>query len=135
MVHMLMEVTRIVLGSAITFGPVVVLLSLLNRRDRRTSQWRDVVLSQLPWHELRGLVGIQVHAGVLTRRSVVRLDMLACTCGQIWDAVLRLSRVLPPHVRLAVNGTVDRRLTTTFTLETRGRRALDHRSEPSVVAG
>jgi hypothetical protein len=132
---MLMDVTRIVLGCAITFGSVVVLLSLLNRRDRRTSQWRDVVLSQLPWHELRGLVGIQVHAGLLTRRSVVRLDMLACTYGQIWDAVLRLSRVLPPHVRLAVKGTVDRQLTTTFTLETRGRCALDHRSAPCVVAG
>jgi hypothetical protein len=134
MVHMLMEVTRIVLGCAITFGPVVVLLSLLNRRDRRTSQLRDAVLSQLPLYELRGLVGIQVHAGVLTRRSMVRLDMLACTCDQIWDAVLRLSRMLPPHVQLAVNGTVDRQLTTTFTLETRGRCALDHRSDPSVVA-
>jgi hypothetical protein len=135
MVYMPMDVTRIVLGSAVTFGPVVMLLSLLNRRDRRTSRWRDVVLSQLPWHELRGLVGIQVRSGVLTRRSVVRLDMLACTCDQIWDAVLRLSRVLPPHVRLAVKGTVDRRLTTTFTLATRGKCPLDHRSDPSVVAG
>jgi hypothetical protein len=135
MMHMLMEVTRIVLGCAITFGPVVVLLSLLNWRDRRTSQWRDVVLSQLPLHELRGLVAIQVHSGVLMRRSVVRLDMFACTCDQIWDTVLRLSRIFPPQVRLAVNGTVDRQLTTTFTLETRGRCTLDHRSEPSVVAG
>jgi len=135
MVYMPMEVTRIVLGCAIIFGPVVVLLLLLNRRDRHTSQWRDIVLSQLPWHELRGLVGIQVHSGVLTRRSVVRLDMLACTCDQIWDAVLRLSCILPPHVRLAVNGTVDRRMTTTFTLVTRGKCALDHRSDPSVVAG
>jgi hypothetical protein len=135
MVHIRMEVTRIVLGCAITFGPVVVLLSLLNRRDRRTSQLRDAVLAQLPLYELRGLVGIQVHSGVLTRRSVVRLDMLACTCDQIWDAVLRLSRMLPPHVRLAVNGTVDRRLTTTCSLETRGRCALDRRSESSIVAG
>lgn len=131
---MLMEVTRIVLGCAIIFGPVVVLLSLLNRRDRRTTQWRDVVLTQLLWHELRGLVGIQVHAGVLTRRSVVRLDMFACTCEQIWDAVLRLSRILSTHVSLAVNATMERQLTTTFTLETKGKCALDHRSAPSVVA-
>jgi hypothetical protein len=38
MVPMLMELTRIVLDCAITFGPVLALLSLLNRLDRRTSQ-------------------------------------------------------------------------------------------------
>jgi hypothetical protein len=132
---MLTELTRVLLGGALTFGPVSALLALLNRRDRRAAQLREAVLSQLPPRELRGLVGIQVHAGLFTRRGVVRLDMLACTRDQIWDVVPRLARTLPPHVRLQVNGAVDRRLTTTFTMQARGRQAFYGTGEPSVVAG
>lgn len=132
---MRMEFARIMFGCVITFGPVIALLSLLNRRDRRAAQWREAVLSQLPLRELRGLVGIQVHAGLFTRRGVVRLDMLACTRDQIWDVVPRLARILPPHVRLLVNGAVDRRLTTTFTMQARGRQTFYGTGEPSVVAG
>jgi hypothetical protein len=132
---MLMELTRIVVGCALTFGPVVALLLLLNLRDRRASRLRAAVLSELPLHELRGLIAMQVDCRAFTPRSAVRIDMLACTRDQIWGVVLRLSQTLPPHVRLAVNGAVDRRLRTTFTMETRGRRALQRASEPSVVAG
>jgi hypothetical protein len=77
---MLLELTRIGLGCAIAFGPVVVPLSLLNRRHRRTSQWHDALLPLLPWHALRGFVGIQVRSGVLTRRSA--FEALACMALQ-----------------------------------------------------
>lgn len=132
---MLSEVTRVVVGCAMTFGPVVVLLSLLNRRDARAAKLREAVLAELPLVELRGLIAIQIRCGVLSRRSLVRIDMVACTREQIWDAITRLPYILPPYVRLAVSGTVDRQFTSTFTLETKGRCKLYPLCQPSPVAG
>ena len=132
---MLSEVGRVVIGCAITFGPVVALLSLLNLRDRRAAQLREAVLAELPLVELRGLIAIQIRCAVLSRRSLVRIDMLACTREQVWDAITRLPSILPPYVRLAVSGAVDKQLTSTFTLETKGRCTLYPLCQPSPVTG
>jgi hypothetical protein len=132
---MLSEVTRVVVGCAMTFGPVVVLLSLLNLRDARAAKLREAVLAELPLVELRGLIAIQIRCAVLSRRSLVRIDMVACTREQIWDAITRLPYILPPYVRLAVSGTVDRQFTSTFTLETKGRCKLYPLCQPSPVIG
>ncbi len=118
-----------------TFGPVVVLLSLLNLRDARAARLREAVLAELPLGELRGLIAIQIRCAVLSRRSLVRIDMVACTREQIWDAITRVPDILPPSVRLAVSGTVDRQFTSTFTLETKGRCKLYPLCQPSLVTG
>jgi hypothetical protein len=118
-----------------TFGPVVVLLSLLNLRDRRAARLREAVLAELPWVELRGLIAIQIRCAVLSRRSLVKIDMLVCTREQVWDVITRLPYILPPYVRLAVSGAVDRQFTATFTLETKGRCTLYPLCQPSPVTG
>jgi hypothetical protein len=118
-----------------TFGPVVVLLSLLNLRDARAARLREAVLAELPLIELRGLIAIHIRCAVWSRRSLVRVDMVACTREQIWDAITRLPEILPPYVRLAVSGMVDRQFTSTFTLETTGRCRLYPLCEPSPVTG
>jgi hypothetical protein len=132
---MLSEVSRVVIGCAMTFGPVVMLLSLLNLRDRRAARLREVVLGELPLIELRGLITIQIRCAVLSRRSLVKIDMLACTREQVWDVITRLPYLLPPHVRLAVSGAVDKQFTSTFTLETKGRCTVYPLCQPSPVTG
>jgi hypothetical protein len=57
-----MDVARGVFGVALTFGALVILLTLLNRRDRRASRLRHTVLDHLALPELRGRVG--VHTGI-----------------------------------------------------------------------
>ncbi|HEV8662517.1 MAG TPA: hypothetical protein VGT06_05145, partial [Candidatus Methylomirabilis sp.] len=66
-------------------------------------------------------------------RSVVAVDMRACSRDEIWEAVGRLSRRLPPRVRLVVDGTLDPQCPATFTVETTSPLPLRHRSRPSVA--
>jgi hypothetical protein len=132
---MLSEVSRVIIGCAMTFGPVVVLLSLLNLRDRRAARWREAVLAELPLVELRGLIAIRIRCAVFSRRSLVRIDMLVCTREQVWDAITRLPYILPPYVRLIVSGAVDKQFTSTFTLQTKGRCTVYPLCQPSPVTG
>jgi hypothetical protein len=132
---MLTEFTRLGLGFTVTFGPLVGVLLLLNLRDRRVATLRHVVLAALPLHELRGLIAVQARCAMFSRKSVVTLDMFACTRDQIWDAVTRLYHNLPRHVRLVVNSAVDQQFTTTLTLETGGRRPLYRPRQASIATG
>src|SRR5215475_5451177 len=66
-----MDVARGVFGVVIIFGAMVILLTLLNRRDRRASWLRYTVLDELALPELRGHVGVQIHCAVLSRRRAV----------------------------------------------------------------
>ena len=113
-----MEVVRVVFGVVITFGAVVALLTLLNRRDGRASGLRRTTFEQVAWSELRGRIGVQICCAVLSRRSTVIVDLLAVTPLEVWNVFTRLASSLPPRVRLVVRGAVDRALTEPFTLET-----------------
>ncbi|HSF29460.1 MAG TPA: hypothetical protein VLK82_03165, partial [Candidatus Tectomicrobia bacterium] len=78
-----MDVIRRVFGMAMIFGAVVILLALLNRRDRRALRLRRTVLDQLALPELRGRVGIHVRFAVFSRRRAVIVDLLGGTPHEV----------------------------------------------------
>jgi hypothetical protein len=113
-----MDVVRGVFGVAIILGPVVILLTLLNRRDRRASGLRHTVLDQLALPALRGRVGVHIQCAVLSRRRAVIVDLLAGTPHEVWNVFTRMATRLPPRVRLVVHSAPDSGLTRPFALET-----------------
>jgi hypothetical protein len=96
-----MDVARRVFGVAIIFGAIVILLTLLNRRDRRASQLRHTVLDQLALSELRGRIGVHIECAVFSRRHAVIVNLLADTSCEVWAVFTGLASRLPPRVRLA----------------------------------
>lgn len=131
----LRQVGGLLLGIALTYGPVVGLMALLNLRDRRQSRLYTWAPKELASGHLRGRVAIQVRCALFSPRSVVAVDMRACSRDEIWEAVGRLSRRLPPRVRLVVDGTLDPQCPATFTVETTSPLPLRHPSRPSVAIG
>lgn len=119
----------------LTLGPVVALVELLNLRDRRQLTLLNTVCAQFSAQAVRSDIAVQVHCALFSRRSVVTVDMRACSPDEIWDAIMRLSQRLPPHVRLVVDGTVNRQLPATFTVEATVRPPLCSPSRPSVAIG
>jgi hypothetical protein len=113
-----MDVARGVFGVAIIFGAMVILLTLLNRRDRCASRLRHTVLDQVALHELRGRVGVHIECAVFSRRSAVTVDLLAGTPCEVWDVFTRLASRLPPRIRLVVHSAPDSGFTRSFALET-----------------
>jgi hypothetical protein len=113
-----MDVARGVLGVALMFGAVVILLTLLNRRDRRAARLRHTVLDQLARPELRGRVGLHIQCAVFSRRRAVIVDLLAGTPHEVWYVYTRLTSRLPPRVHLVVDSVPDSRFTRPFGLET-----------------
>lgn len=112
----LVKVGALVVGIALTAGPVVVWAILLNLRDRRQARLLGAVLAQVASPELRGRVAIRVRSGVLSPSSVITLDMSACSHEEIWDTIVRLSQSFPPPVRLVVDGMTNRQLSVTLTV-------------------
>jgi hypothetical protein len=128
-----MEVARGVLGVAITFGAVVILLTLLNWRDRRASRLRHTVLDQLALPELRGRVGVHIQCAVFSWRRAVIVDLLAGTPHEVWTIFTRMASRLPPRVRLVVHGAPDAGFTRLFMLETTTGRLPSHMPRTSLV--
>lgn len=131
----LMQVGGLLLVIGFTYGPVVALLALLNHRDRRDARLLGAVLKALNWREARGRVAVRVRSTLLSPRSVVAVDMRACSRDEVWDAILRLARCLPPHVHAIVDGTVAPQAPATFTVKTGSRPLLACPARPSVVPG
>lgn len=126
---------RAVVVLALTLGMPLVLLTLLNVRDRRQARLLSTVLDQTGSRDLRGSIAVQVRCGVLSRRSVVRVHIVACAPNAVWDIITRLSERLPPQVRLQVTAPVDRHGFATFTVRTIGRHPLPGPSRPSFATG
>jgi hypothetical protein len=128
-----MDVARGVFGATIVFGAVVILLTLLNRRDRRASRLRHTVLEQLALPELRGRVGLHIQCAVLSWRRAVIVDLLAGSPYEVWNVFTRLASRLPPCVRLVVHSASDRGCTRPFALETTTGRLPSHATCTSLV--
>ena len=128
-----MDVARGVIGMVMIFGAVVILLILLNQRDRRASRLRHTVLDLLALPELRGRVGVHVQCAVLSRRRAVIVDLLAGTPHEVWNVFSRLASRLPPRVRLVVHGAADPGFTRTLALKTTTGRPPSHASRTSFV--
>jgi hypothetical protein len=124
MTSVLTEFGGVVIVLSLTLGPVIVLIVLLNLRDRREGALLGAALEPFASRDARGRVAVQVRCAVFSRRSVVTIDMRACSRKEVWNAIARLSESLPPRVRLVVGGTVDRRLPVTFTVESLSRHRL-----------
>ena len=131
----LMQVGGLLLAIALTYGPVVGLMALLNLRDRRQLRVLGTVLKQFASRDLLSRVAIRIRCALLSPRSVVAIDMRACSRDEIWETVGRLSRTLPPSVRLVVDGRVDPEFPATVTVEATGSPPLCHPSRPSVAPG
>lgn len=118
----LMQVAGLALMVGMTYGPLVALLMLLNLRDHRQLRLLGSVMKELPVREFGGRVAIDVRCALLSRGSVVTLDMRTCSREEIWQAVTRLSRSLPLGARVLVDGTLDPRFPAPVTLAIPGRR-------------
>jgi hypothetical protein len=128
-----MDVARGVFGMAIIVGALVILLVLLNRRDRHASRLHHTVLDQLALPELRGRVGVHIRCAASIRRRAVIVDLLGGTPHELWNVFTRLASRLPPRVRLVVHGTPDSGFTRPFALETTTGRLPSHAPRTSLV--
>jgi hypothetical protein len=129
----LMQFGGLVLMVGMTYAPVVGLLELLNLRDRRESRLLGTVMKELAARHFSGRIAVRAHCALLSRRSVVRLDMRACWHDEIWLTVARLSRTLPPAARLLVDATVDPQCPAPVTLAVPSQRPFAYPSQPFAV--
>jgi hypothetical protein len=89
-----------------TLGPILGLLLLLNRRDRRRAELRRRA-EDLIARDLRDFVGIEVRCPVIFGRDVVAVDMQSCSWEEVQHAVDRWAGALSPRVRLLIEGKVN----------------------------
>ena len=113
----LIHIGHLLVGFMILFGPVIVLLLILNARDRRESTLRGIVFEQLRSPDLRGLFTFRIRHALFLGSSVVDVNLWDCSKEQIWNTTTRLSIHLPLEVRLIVTGTMDREHKVGFTLK------------------
>jgi hypothetical protein len=99
-------IASLVFSLAEVFVPVAVLLvlfALLNRRDRHQARVFSLVAGQFSGEVLRSDIVIEVRSALLAGSAMVRVD-IRHDGGQVWPAIERLGRTLPPRVRLVVTG-------------------------------
>jgi hypothetical protein len=104
------EIGSLALSLALGGGPVsvlIVLIALLNRRDRRQGRLLALAARQLTGEEVRGDVTIQAHCALLAGGGVVRVDASRLDGGVARQVIERLRQTLPLMVRLAVDGAPD----------------------------
>ncbi len=119
---------------ALTLGPILGLMLLLNARDRREGRLLGLVLDLTP-ADIRDRIAIEVRSSAFSRRSVTAVDMCSCSREETWRAIGRWSANLPPTVRLQVNGRVDRGMPARFTVETASGRSMCCQPKAFVAAG
>ena len=113
----LIHIGHLLVGFMILFGPVIVLLLILNARDRRESTLRSIVFEQLRSSDLRDLFTFRIRHALFLGSSVVIVNLWDCSKEQIWDTTTRLSISLPSEVRLIISGTMDREHKVRFALK------------------
>lgn len=116
---LLIRLGQLILGFIAITGPLIVLILILEARDRRESKLYGIILKQLNSPGLRGLFSFRVRLGLLFRRDIVILDLWGCSSEQIWGTTVPLSMSLPPEVRLVVNGTMDYKRKVGFAMKVR----------------
>jgi hypothetical protein len=119
---------------AMTLGPILGLMLLLNARDRRQDRLLGLMLDLTP-RDLQDRISIEIRSSAFSRRSVAAVDMCPCSREEMWRAIGRWSANLPPAVRLQVNGRVDQGVPARLTVETARRGAPCCPPTPSVAAG
>jgi hypothetical protein len=101
------EIGSLALSLALGSGPMavlIVLIALLNRRDRRQERFLSMVVRQLTGEEVRGDVTVEARCPLLAGGGVVRLDVGRLDGRVARQVIERLRQTLPPVVRLAIEG-------------------------------
>jgi len=93
-----------ILGWGLPVGVTIMLIMLLNRRDRRRAKLLELVSGQFEPALLRSDVAIRIEAGLLSEWALVVVDMPDHSQAEARDAFGRLSKVLSPQVGLLVRG-------------------------------
>src|SRR5262245_48141007 len=99
------EIGSLALSLALGSGPVavlIVLIALLNRRDRRRDRLLSIVARQLTGEEVRGDVTFEARCPLLAGGGVVRVDVGRLDGRVARPVIDRLHLTLPPMVRLAI---------------------------------
>jgi hypothetical protein len=86
---------------ALELAMVVLVLALLNARDRRRERAIAAVLGACP-AVLRGSIALHARGSLLARRVVVVLDMSDFDDVDVWAAVRLMAEARPPAVTLVV---------------------------------
>ncbi len=87
----MLQVMGELIGISIIVSPIMILSVLLNDRDRRESKLNSIAMEQVNSRNLRGLVAIETRCAILSRWSVIRVDIWGCSDKQIWEMVRQLS--------------------------------------------
>jgi hypothetical protein len=104
------EIGRFALSVALAGAPVavpMVLIALLNHRDRRQDRLLALAARQLTGEEVRGATAVEAHCPLLAGGGVIRVDPGGLEGAVARLVVERLRQALPPMIRLAVVGTPD----------------------------
>jgi hypothetical protein len=102
-------------GFVVILGPVVLLLVIMNYRERRESALAAAVLLELNRPELRGLFSLRINSRPLWP-DTVQIDLWEYSRERVWSVIEALSVKLPPRVRLEVNGITDCRAKSSWKL-------------------
>jgi broad specificity polyphosphatase/5'/3'-nucleotidase SurE len=86
----------------VVYGSLLLVLLLLNRRDRRDALLRATIGACLT-RELRGMVAMSVTVAMWRTRARVVLDMQDCAVHQTWQVIERLGPRLPCGTTLSVS--------------------------------
>ena len=86
----------------VVYGLLLLVLMLLNRRDRRDAALRATIGECLT-RELSGMVAVSVHVALWGTGARVTLDMECCDVPHTWQVIERLGPRLPRGTTLAVN--------------------------------
>jgi hypothetical protein len=97
----------LVVACLVGVGPVVLIATLQNRRDRRALALFHEAARQLTSEALRSDIALSVHCGLVSRSATVRLDLGQSSSRHIWETAAQLRRGLPTWVKLEVDGHVD----------------------------
>lgn len=110
------SLAKLMIGFLSLFGPIALILWVLNARDQRESKLFAIVLGELNRPHLRGLFTVKVKSWPLRADTVV-VDFWNCSREQMWNVIESLSTKLPTHVQLEVNGITDCRQRSTWKLK------------------
>jgi hypothetical protein len=120
MSQLLFHIGHLLGGFIVVSAPVIILLLILNDRDRREATLRGIILDRMNAPNITGLYTLRIRRRLLMGKDTVIINLGDSAKEQIWDTTMHLSLSLPPHVRLIVNGTIDGKRNVGFSLKVNG---------------
>lgn len=114
----LTPIIRLVIGVAVAVVPLLGLMELFNRRDRREAMVLKTVLGKFNSAGFRGRITVRVRCGLIFPSSAVCIGFVAASRDELLEIMARLARSFLAEIRLTVTGPVDGFFLATFRAET-----------------